>query len=514
MRIDINLINYLSNNILELKFQLPDTKSKVEKKEYIKQYVGVLALLSNLSNPNFEHIETEEISLSYDLLDNLFGRGKVEGKFQNKWQHPNHLFSKLFTLVKVGNSIEHVTSSYKVDITLLAHLVRYQIKNEPKLIEYNLSEVINDTLRDKTNLIILNSIREPKKPIPKENQFLEDIEIDTDFIREHIKDLRKQLNEYCNEDTFLDLFIYKQVLLIPNLKKQLRDIFILQEILNESNNGIWTVLYEKHPYGRENGKRLHPQTLKKSRRKIVLHNYKESDIEVASPTVLSQVYERVTGEKTPKTIEVLINYKEEVRLLLAYKLDISYDVAKKIFNSLFFGAKIPTKKQLGHGYSSIESDILKGMDSASRELIKHEYLKILEKDISTVFKAISNHYRTTEIETIIKKKKKKKKEKQTVNDKDVVTVVYQTEENKILRTMIEYLKSKGIIHFVRIHDAVMYLDLNNTILEQEMEKYVLEKTGYSIKFSSSTTEDDDKIETLCKVMGVDIKSCGLIVSNE
>jgi len=512
---DLNLINYLSNHILGLEFHLPDTKSRIEKKEYIKQYVGVLALLSNLSNPIFEHTETEEISLSYDLLDSLFGRGKVEGRFQNKWQHPNHLFSKFFSLEKVGNSIEHVTSSYKVDITLLAHLVRYQVKNQPKLLEYNLKEVIDDTLLDKTNLIIPNSIREPKKPIPKENQFLEDIELNTDFIREHIKDLRKQLNEYCNEDTFLDLFIYKQILFIPNLKNKLSDIFILQEILQESNNGIWTVLYEKHPYGREYSKGLNPQTLKKSLRKIVLQNYKESDIEIASPTILSQIYEKITGKKTPKTIEVLINYKEEVRLLLAYKLGISYDKAKEILTSLFFGAKIPKEYQIGHGFSSIDAEILKGMDSASRELIKHEYLKILHKDITTVFEAISSHYRTAEIEKLIKDViKKKKVKRKTIRTKDIVTVVYQTEENKILISMIDYLKSKGIIYFVRIHDAVMYLDLNNTILEQEMEKYVLERTGYRIKFSSSTTQDDTKVETLCKVMGVDIKSCGLIVSNE
>ena len=187
-----------------------------------------------------------------------------------------------------------------------------------------------------------------------------------------------------------------------------------------------------------------------------------------------------------------------------------WDKAKEILTSLFFGAKIPKEHQIGHGFSSIDKEILKGMDSASRELIKHEYLKILEKDIATVFKAISSHYRTAEIEALIKGLKTEKREKKkNIRANDVVTVVYQTEENKILRTMIDYLKSKGIIYFVRIHDAVIYLDLKNIISEQEMGQYLLEKTGYT----SSATQDDDRVETLCKVMGVDIKSCGLIVKS-
>ncbi len=514
MRIDSNLINYLSNHIPELRFQLPDTKSKVEKKEYIKQYIGVMTLLSNLFNPAFKHNETEDISFNYILLDSLFGRAVIEGKSQNKWQQPTHLFSKVFSLEKVGNSIDKVTSSYKADISILAYLVKYHIENEPNLIGYSLDDIIKDTLLDKSNLIIPNPIKEFNKPVPKENQFIEDVKLNTDSIKQHLKDLKEQLNEYVGKDTFLDLFIYKQILHIPNLKNELRDIFVLQEILYQSNNGIWIVLYEKHPYGRDYGKGLNPQNLRKDLRKIVLKDYTESDIEIASPTILSQIYEKITGQKTPKTIEVLINYKEEVRILLAYRLGIPYDKAKEILTSLFFGAKIPKEHQIGHGFSSIDKEILKGMDSASRELIKHEYLKILEKDISTVFKAISSHYRTAEIEALIKGLKTEKREKKkNIRANDVVTVVYQTEENKILRTMIDYLKSKGIIYFVRIHDAVIYLDLKNIISEQEMEQYLLEETGYSIKFTSSATQDDDRVETLCKVMGVDIKSCGLIVKS-
>ena len=504
MRIDTNLISYLPNHIPELRFHLPDTKSRVEKKEYIRQYVGVMTLLSNLFNPSFKHIETENISFSFSLLDALFGRGNVDGKFQSKWHHPSHLFSQIFSLEKVGNSIEQVTSSYKMDVNLLAHLVKYQINNKPKLIEYSLSEIIKDTLNDKSNLIILNAERK-NKPVPKENQFIEDVKINTASIAKHLENLKRELREYATEDTFLNLFIYKQILRIPNLTNKLRDIFVLQEILYVSDNEIWTVLYEEYPYGRDYGKGLNPQYLRKDLRGVVLEGYTESDIEVASPTILTQIYEKITGKKTPKTIEVLINYKELIRLLLDYKLGVPDGKAKEIFTSLFFGAKMPTERQIGLGKTAIETKILKGMDSKTRELIKHRYVKQLSKDITTIFDAIGTHYRNAEMEKLIKDVKKQKGKNQTVRPKDIVAAVYQTEENKILRAMIEYLKLNGITYFVRIHDAVTYLDLNNIVSEQDMEKYVLEKTGYAIRFSTSETEDDTKIETLFKVMGVDIK---------
>ena len=510
MRIDLTLISYLSKHIPELQFQLPDTKSRVEKKEYTRQYIGVIALLSNLFNPAYEHKETNDISFNHTLLESLFGREKIEGKFQNKWQQPNHLFSKVFTLEKVGNSIEKVTSSYKADIFIFTHLVRYQIKNEPNLVEYTLKDVIIDTLNKEANLIIPQPINKFNKPVPKENQFIEEVKVDTEFIRQRLKELKKQLNEYASEDRSMNSFIYKQILHIPNLKNTLRDIFVLQEVLSQSENGIWTVLYENHLYGRDYGKGLNPQYLKKDLRKIVLKGYTESDIEIASPTILSQIYEKITGEKTPKTIEVLINYKEEIRILLAYRLGISYDKAKEIFTSLFFASKMPSEKQIGWGFTSIDDEILKGMSDATRELIKHDYVRLLHKDIERVFKAISHHYRTAEIEKLIKENKENKGKSKTIQDKDIVTVVYHREEQKILSVMIDYLKSNGVKYFVRIHDALLYLDSKDTVSEQEMKQLVLDKTGYRIKFTSSPTQDDIKVETLCNIMGVDIKSCELI----
>lgn len=194
---------------------------------------------------------------------------------------------------------------------------------------------------------------------------------------------------------------------------------------------------------------------RKLRHSLFIGRY-DIDMDVAMPTIISQ-YAEDNFNSTTLNIKNYINNKTEDRQRLAKKLDVDIQVIKKLFNMPFFGAVMPSVKQI------------KNSPCIDGKPIKYKMLKLLGEDKINILRNDvdwCNYY--NEVHKINSQFKKLG---------TTAHSVYFYFERQILDILLFIYGDEDIIP---IHDGFILtteVDLN------QLSKYVYIKTGFEVTFS-------------------------------
>lgn len=470
LKISKNLINGsnpISNFIPEL-----NTESTLLSKTDKRNIDGILYLMTHVGEQRFRHkVYHECIAVSQDELYEIFGQYNYRINICN---NRSHILNKLLCQWHVGNKADGKGSSAfgTSDYFDKAYL-EWTVANEKE------STVLIDT-KIKSKHIDQADIHSH-------------IFIDVDAMKKRMEfifsELRVFLDAYrvyeksndLNDEQVLDAIkmidrnhMYKE--------KLLHEVHALKYVLAQTIDGNKIELqYKTSNSGRYYGfGRYNIQSIKKDMRNLMLNNYYSYDIESASPVILSQIYTRITGEQTPKSIQYYIDNKSAFRVALALYLDISIDDAKMIFNMLFFGART-NENDIFHK-TSIGRLI---GENLNRALLNNRYFKPLVRDIKMMFKIIGDYYKEHHSVRVSKKWIiQNDKGREIVLDKwdngKVVAHVYQGVESIILDTCIDYYKSKhDDASYLLIHDGFYALHELDT---DDLQQCIFNETGFRIDY--------------------------------
>ncbi|MDP3588894.1 MAG: hypothetical protein Q8R58_12675 [Sulfuricurvum sp.] len=459
--------NPLSNFIPEL--TITSSSSKHDK----RTVDAILYLVTNLGNSFFRHQEFEEcLNLSRETLYELFGEYYYRNTIKSD---DDHVFNKLFRRWHRGNSIDGLgNSAYGTTDYFDKAYLQWLIANENQ----SLSLIDTDIEIDDTD----------------DADMFSHVFVDIDAIKHRMSGNYLQLREWLSQiiqceylDAMNDDEVYDVAKIIQeneSIRKEIvYEISALKHILAQTTDGNrLKIKYKTSDAGRYYGfGKFNLQSIKKDIRKVVLNNYHSYDIESAAPVILAQIYTRITGKPTPKSIQYYIDNKKAFRVALALYLVRSMDKAKMIFNMLFFGART-NENDIFHK-TSISKLI---GDKLNHALLNNRYFKPLVRDIKMMFKTIGDYYKNNHsVEVgkkwIIQNDKGREIELDKWDNGKVVAHVYQGIESIILDTCIDYYKSKhDDASYLLIHDGFYALHELNVA---DLEQCIFNETGFRIDYT-------------------------------
>lgn len=142
------------------------------------------------------------------------------------------------------------------------------------------------------------------------------------------------------------------------------------------------------------GRRYDPTTnIPKFYEHIVFEGNFSYDIDVAAPTILSQMYTKITNN-TLIHIPHYINNKESLRIEWANDIGVLVKDIKIVVNSLFFGGIIPSEAQLDVDFDfefRIQQTLSK---SQIKKLLQNDSFIGMRNETKVMMKGIAEHYRT------------------------------------------------------------------------------------------------------------------------
>jgi hypothetical protein len=202
------------------------------------------------------------------------------------------------------------------------------------------------------------------------------------------------------------------------------------------------------------------------------HDY---DIEAAAPTLLLQ-RARLMGHTTATpAIDAFLNNKVEIRQYLADTAHIEYSQAKQTITALFQGGILST-----HSTNKIFTTILHFNGSAISALQQCEYVELLKKEISDIWRTLS---RDIERQTIVDRNGNTRKKRITGKQK---AAIYGETEQEIIKSVKRYIKKKEkSIRVMFEHDGWR---CDRIIDRDDLISHVRRTTGYLIKIDYSKIE--------------------------
>jgi hypothetical protein len=447
------------------------TKTPKMKKGEIQSIDGILYLITHLKDSYFKHQNFLGcLNLSQKTLYSIFGQYNYRNNIQG---NEDHVFNRLFGLWHKGNSIdEHGNSAFCTTDYFDKAYLEWLIANEGESVS-----LVDSTIKT--------------SKVTKVDTFSH-IFLDLDAINERLKDnygqlrgLLTQINTRDRLDALGDEEVYDVVKIMqqnqPLTDELLYEVTVLQHILAQADGNKLTLFYKTSDAGRYYGfGAYHIQGMKKDLRKFILKGYKDYDIESASPVILSQVYTRITGKKTPKSIQYFIDNKEEFRVGLALFVESDMKLSKSIFTMLFFGSRtneldIMNKSSLVKKVGLVKNE----------ELLNNRYFKPLVRDIKMMFKVIGSHYKVNNAvkvgnKWIVRNDKGCSVEMERWDDGKVVSHVYQGIESIILDECINLYRSKHTnANYLLIHDGFYS---QHEIDKNELKNYIKDKTGFVVDY--------------------------------
>lgn len=147
-------------------------------------------------------------------------------------------------------------------------------------------------------------------------------------------------------------------------------------------------------YTADDNGRLHNQIqhIPKVLRKALLKDWFMYDINAAAPTILHQIFTKLTGTALTHIPYYCVN-KAKLRKEWANAIGCEVKTIKSIINSLFFGGVIPTESQL-NAKLDFKFSIQKVLtDTQIKKLLAIQEFSWLREETRFVMKTLSNHYR-------------------------------------------------------------------------------------------------------------------------
>lgn len=228
-------------------------------------------------------------------------------------------------------------------------------------------------------------------------------------------------------------------------------------------------------YGRIHCAEQHIPKLRKIKIYAGAYDY---DIEASSPTILSQMYTKLTGNSTP-IIDEYISQKTEIRKKLAEYIDTDIFTIKKFITSIFYGGKMPTDNQLKSVWAS-QFSIVKTLGIfKTKQLLKHNWVKSLICEVKEVTNALYEDVR------------KNNKDKKITNaagftitlprwsKQTVIYHLYIGVERQILNIILDIF-NKYNLGILPIHDGFLS---NKKLKLDVVQNIIFKETGYKVSYS-------------------------------
>jgi len=191
--------------------------------------------------------------------------------------------------------------------------------------------------------------------------------------------------------------------LVENSSKQMNKRAAATQLLTTDNSQITAVetgfknrmgeniklLYTTDENGRLHNKIQH---IPKALREVILKGWFMYDINAAAPTILHQMYTKITGNELNHIPHYCKN-KAQLREQWAKAVGCEIKTIKSIINSLFFGGVIPTEAQLNANLDFKFSIQKLLTDSQIKKLLSIQAFGWLREETRFVMMTMSNYYR-------------------------------------------------------------------------------------------------------------------------
>jgi phage/plasmid-associated DNA primase len=278
-----------------------------------------------------------------------------------------------------------------------------------------------------------------------------------------IKVIDKILRDYsdvCNQETKTKLLKLKNIIKSQGGK--------LHFSSGKSGSGI-------KEYGRKGQSSPLPMLWKKVKNTLLGHIWTDIDIVNCQPTILKNICEKL--EYPHPNLQKLCNNRDDILKQTIEEFDIQdtvdYDkksVAKMLYNSIVFGSSMDMW---------INGDMKKNINNHHINQDLYNFIIDFKKEIVTISKKI---YEENEFIQDFYERQNLKIEKDNKYGSSLSKVL-QIEEDRILDIMIKFCEDKCLDIKCLEFDGLRIKNTDNLNLQllNELEQFILQKTGYKIK---------------------------------
>lgn len=237
----------------------------------------------------------------------------------------------------------------------------------------------------------------------------------------------------------------------------------------EGAYGIGEVKYHEDFNGRIHNR---IQQIPSHIRDMLFNRWHKYDISTSSPTILLQICSKFT-DKQFDLVNDYVNNKQYHRELLANKYSVDISVVKDLLTSLFFGAVLPSEKQIAMDIGGLA--LVKSL-SGSKDIVKDPWVVAISKEIKQIFNIIVKHTPRSVSGVVVNSLGKSVKISPRAFGQ-VVHHIYVGAEREILNVIVDFVGRSNVVY---IHDGFISkheVDIN------ELEKRIAEQTQFVVKFS-------------------------------